>query len=1138
MVDSAALEQWIQTLSATEAAKIKKMSRAEQEKMYVSLFQAKGSGNEQRVGDNFNKTPSSAVTSKHLSNYSGVVLSDLMIEYVDDNWGAISDSQFQGYLDELSKFSASELISFIRHFEKDGESVMEMIMDESNNAEDEKAACRKVFNALVKKAEELGIDTKNYKAEFNYNLSFQYTANAFIMDSSKLDEIVNALVSEIELKQNFTFDEVNRVNDTPTSQSSKEATEILENRLSSANRDFNAQLKADGWAGDFADLMGNLWNSKNTADSVRGDLSKAQKQLNALKMAASRGESAFKSEFKKIFGVEYNYGAIVAYQKAEQNYVAAKAEQMFKRGFKNLLSDEPLKEEKRRMLPKGHGEMVEYYDPSLSKEQVYDREYEALAEYLGEHGAEIINAKFKQLGLENAPIEKKYEGLKELAKEVYAQLNAQKVKVCGGNKSFEDVESAYQSAYKSAYGYSNNIMKRVSDYNASQQAGAAAVKAGVVVAATLGAAFTGGGTLAVAGVAAGATVAAEVTDKATTGNALDVLREKGLAEYLKTVGDDVDWNTLMKEAVISGGAVIIGGVVAKGVSFVSKGMHPAKQAISMFGADVAVDATLTKLTTGEIRVGDLVFSVLLSGAGNIVAMRKGGLGNGAANKPEPTKPQEPKTQESKQQEPFVSRTPTQPIKVGPKPKKGSFKFEEDDVTRPFWNLNRGKVDTPVEPVNNRKLGQNEFVLVTDNATITLGGNSVVNFAEPNLRSLLLKMRDGDSITVGRYSSTDCPDYVIPGADRQVSRRHLIIQKRGNAFTVINVSQNGCVVNSAGSHAVAQPSPRAVASSQSYNLRNGMEVSVSMNAKIRVGKNNCIVDFNEPALKRMLQNLREGQTIVIGRGSSCHYIIPNADTSISKQHLIIGKIGGKLVVKDVSTNGSTVYDSPSNNPRAAANQSYSAHGQYTSNRAGIQQAQKFNRENKIGCGEKITDGYIDAGKMATLTPDGRVTNSKREILVVDRRRDRFLNEMINDVKAQTAGMNEAEKAIFIYDYICNLESNGLRVKDTSVEASELWSDANIGQKVLLGDEVFKTNPNVVVCRHRSLLFKVLADEVGLNVELNRGYLNCRDGGRHAWNTVRFRNGDVYVFDLAQGYYQPARETGDLYLTLNRARLYYN
>ena len=54
MVDSAAFEQWIQTLSAIEAAKIKKMSRAEQEKMYVSLFQAKGSGNEQRVGDNFN----------------------------------------------------------------------------------------------------------------------------------------------------------------------------------------------------------------------------------------------------------------------------------------------------------------------------------------------------------------------------------------------------------------------------------------------------------------------------------------------------------------------------------------------------------------------------------------------------------------------------------------------------------------------------------------------------------------------------------------------------------------------------------------------------------------------------------------------------------------------------------------------------------------------------------------------------------------------------------------------------------------------------------------------------------------------------------------------------------------------------
>ena len=1105
MVDSAALEQWIRTLPADEASRIKKLSRTEQEKLYVSVFQAKGSGNAQNTGDNFNRTTSSAA-SKHRSNYSGVQLSNLMIEYVDDNWCAISDSQFQGYLDELSKFSASELVSFIRNFEKNGESVMEMIMDEKNSDNDEKSACIKVFSALVKKAEELGIDTKNYKEEFHYNLSFQYTANAYIMDSSKLDEIVNALVSEIELKQNFTSDDVNQVNNTPISKSSKETTKILENRLSSANRDFNAQLKADGWAGDFADLMGKLWNSKNTADNVRGDLSKAQKQLDDLKMAASRGESAFKAEFKKIFGVEYNYGAVVAFQKAEQHYVAAKAEHIFADKFKSLLSNVPLRENKERVPGVGMSAgLVEQYKVLETKQQVYDREYKTLAMYLGEQGPAIINAKFKQLGLENAPIEKKYEGLKKLAKEIYSQLNAQKVKVCGSNKSFEDVESTYQSAYKAAYGYRNDIMKRVSDYNASQQAGAAAVKAGVVVAATLGAAFTGGGTLAVAGVAAGTTVAAEVSDKATTGKALDVLREKGLAEYLKTVGDDVDWKTLMKEAVISGGCVLIGGKVAEGVSFVSKGMHPAKQALAMFGADVAVDATLTKLTTGEIRVGDLVFSVLLSGAGNIVAMRKGGLGNSATNKPE-----QPKPQESKPQEPFVSRTPTQPIKVGPKPKKGKVNVEEDDITRPFWN--RGKVDTPVEPVNNRKLGQNEFVLVADNATIALGRNSFVDFNEPNLRKLLSKMRDGESITVGRYSSTDCPDYVIPGADRQVSRRHLIIQKRGNSFAVINVSPNGCVVNSAGKRAVAQPSPRAEVPSQSYNLRNGMEASVSINAKIRVGKNNCIVDFNEPTLKRMLQNLREGQTITIGRNSSCHYTIPNADRSVSNQHLIIGKIGGKLVVKDISTNGSTVYDSPSNNPRAAANQPSPAQGQYSSNRASIQQSQKFNRENKIGCGEKIVDGYVDAGHKTRVDSDGRILGANREILVVDKTRDAFLNKMINDIKSATVGMTDFAKAEFIYKYICNLESNGRSARNASERASNMFSDQNRGRKVLIGDEVFKTNPDACVCRHRSLLFKVLADEVGLSVELNRGHLNlAAGGGPHAWNTVRFSNGQVYAFE---------------------------
>ncbi len=48
----------------------------------------------------------------------------------------------------------------------------------------------------------------------------------------------------------------------------------------------------------------------------------------------------------------------------------------------------------------------------------------------------------------------------------------------------------------------------------------------------------------------------------------------------------------------------------------------------------------------------------------------------------------------------------------------------------------------------------------------------------------------------------------------------------------------------------------------------------------------------------------------------------------------------------------------------------------------------------------------------------------------------------------------------------------------------------------------------VCRHRSLLYQVLAYEIGLNVRTVKGSTN---GGNHAWNEIILPSGEIMIVD---------------------------
>lgn len=92
-----------------------------------------------------------------------------------------------------------------------------------------------------------------------------------------------------------------------------------------ANKEFKKQLADDGWAADIADGVSVLWGSKNRASKVRVDIDNYNRNMQALKQAAAKGDEAFSAKFKQIYGVEYNQKAIDAYNAnpTDANYAKA-----------------------------------------------------------------------------------------------------------------------------------------------------------------------------------------------------------------------------------------------------------------------------------------------------------------------------------------------------------------------------------------------------------------------------------------------------------------------------------------------------------------------------------------------------------------------------------------------------------------------------------------------------------------------------------------------------------------------------------------------------------------------------------------------------------------------------------------------
>lgn len=178
-------------------------------------------------------------------------------------------------------------------------------------------------------------------------------------------------------------------------------------------------------------------------------------------------------------------------------------------------------------------------------------------------------------------------------------------------------------------------------------------------------------------------------------------------------------------------------------------------------------------------------------------------------------------------------------------------------------------------------------------------------------------------------------------------------------------------------------------------------------------------------------------------------------------------------------------------------------------AGEAQGFDFKATDRVKSGTPIKDGYVDGGGSMRRGAPGEI-QSGRELVVVDRTRDVVLRQQLEWAKS-LRNLPEGDRVQALMKYVDDFTSPGGTAANRggSISAVTKWEAGLTGKEILLGDVAAAGGG---VCRHRSLLFKVLGDEAGLSVDLVRGQLEFAGGaGRHAWNEVVI-NGQKVVVDI--------------------------
>lgn len=253
----------------------------------------------------------------------------------------------------------------------------------------------------------------------------------------------------------------------------------------SAQNSFNEQYKKGGLFAKTVDTISILWNSKNRYELVKNDLDTYTKQIDELSQSIDKG--IFPTKFKEIFGIGYNQKNIDKYNESHQRLMLASTTKFMSDSINDKIGKEleigksnngKLNDySEQKISPYASLGSVPVYTIKTNKKEVFENMEKAITEVVG--GKDVLKNMLEAQNLKSdASNEEKYEAYYKIGDFISKTSKMTADRCCKG-KTLKELTKEYEEAYENAYGKTNNIQKRVDNYNRSQQIGVSMLKTGV-----------------------------------------------------------------------------------------------------------------------------------------------------------------------------------------------------------------------------------------------------------------------------------------------------------------------------------------------------------------------------------------------------------------------------------------------------------------------------------------------------------------------------------------------------------------------------------------------------------------------------------------------------------------------------------
>lgn len=387
-------------------------------------------------------------------------------QIADDNSGIDSIRKMQKLLD--TKVTSKNITQFLDEYDKfkqGDSSIIDTITSEvgASGSSEQKKVLTTLMDKLSQAARAAGVsesEIKKANADFisAYNVEYKSMNGAFRRTNPKdMEKAMDSLRGNILVKQNGT-------GDVDSAEAIKQFKDLARDEHNSAVKDFNKAREEEGWTAKVGDTVCG-WFGCNTIEDLNKKL--GANGATVKKLINSKTEAEFRTNYKEIFGVEFDPNKISARQNAIEKYSFA------------LNCDNTIKTADKVLK---HSDSWDYGDMKTAIRNNFKYDNSTIDQ--------IIEGYAQQKGIQNPTDADKKAILVQFLNDTKTNARREFTNIAQG-KSLDQMGKDIELITRSAFG-TNDIVKDVIQFNENQQITEMVTEAGFEIAGTIALQFVPG----------------------------------------------------------------------------------------------------------------------------------------------------------------------------------------------------------------------------------------------------------------------------------------------------------------------------------------------------------------------------------------------------------------------------------------------------------------------------------------------------------------------------------------------------------------------------------------------------------------------------------------------------------------------